>query len=401
MRKFLIFVVLLMLIVAGIGFILVATTPRRSAGMGTPLGARGRALIAQVPSSAEAFAIIPTAAALDAKLRANPVSRAAIESWSARRALPLGWMIGPADLVAWKSGKETHYLLHLDLFRAVIVRLYLMAGGNIGETLLINAPPEQPIDSTTAAEIVDLASKLPSGDALVVQRQSARGAYPPIARPTATSVQVSQSEIRLISVAPALAGQDRLKPVPHHFPRSAILSASFTSPPRVVSDLNRIFGAKVSSLLENGGTVAIYNVDTRKLLPRPLGVIVLPNDPQRRQIVDSFRKAESIGIHVRTAEIGDNLVLSFDDSIDQYQKDAFDEAPVGNQWTVRLDPVRLVPILNELGQNLGLRIAAPRLFRSARDLDEWISGLEQAKLIEASDSADSQGETLQVRIAAK
>jgi hypothetical protein len=127
----------------------------------------------------------------------------------------------------------------------------------------------------------------------------------------------------------------------------------------------------------------------------------LPNDAQRRQIVDSFRKAESIGIHVRTAEIDGKLVVSFDDSIREYQKDAFDEIPAGNQWMVRLDPARLVPILNDLGQNLGLRIAAPRLFRSARDLGEWISGLEQAKVIEASDSGDSQGERLQVRIVAK
>jgi hypothetical protein len=201
-------------------------------------------------------------------------------------------------------------------------------------------------------------------------------------------------------VGRASARPDGLKPV-LHFPRSAILSASFASPPRVVADLNRIFGAKVSALLEDGGMVCVYDVDTHKLLPRPLGVIVLPNDAQRRQIVDSFRKAESIGIHVRTAEIDGKLVVSFDDSIREYQKDAFDEIPAGNQWMVRLDPARLVPILNDLGQNLGLRIAAPRLFRSARDLGEWISGLEQAKVIEASDSGDSQGERLQVRIVAK
>ncbi|HMC23637.1 MAG TPA: hypothetical protein VKL19_17405, partial [Thermoanaerobaculia bacterium] len=294
----------------------------------------------------------------------------------------------------------TRYFLRLDPFRAVIVRIYLMAGGNIGNTVLLNAPAEQPIDAATLSRIVDQASKLPAADALVVQLESARGAYPPLSRPAATSVQVSDSEIRLTTVAPS-AGSDRLKPVVHTFPRSAILSASFASPPRVIGDLNRIFGAKVSTLLEDGGAICIYDVDLRKLLPRPLGVIVLPDDSQRRQIVESFRKAESIGIHTRTAEIGDKLVLSFDDSIDRYQNDVFDPAPAGTQWTARLDPSRLVPILNDLGQNLGLRIAAPRLFRSARDLDQWISGLEQAKVIEATDSADSQGEMLQVRIGSK
>src|SRR5436309_9720543 len=149
MRNFLIFVVLLLLIEAGSGFLLVARTPRHRAGIHAPLGAPERALIAEVPASAEAFAIIPTAAALDAKLNANPVSRAAIEAWKAHQPLPRPWMIGSADLVAWKSGKETRYFLRLDPFRAVIVRIYLMAGGNIGNTVLLNAPAEQPIDAPT------------------------------------------------------------------------------------------------------------------------------------------------------------------------------------------------------------------------------------------------------------
>ena len=404
-RKFLIVVVVLILIVAGVGVFLVTTTPRQSAGVRTPLGARERALIAQVPASAEALAIIPTAAAFDAKLRANPVTRATIESWRAHQPLPRSWMIGDADLVTWKSGKQARYLLRLDPFRAVLVRIYMMAGGNIGGTLLINVPAEQPIDSATVARIADQASQLPAGDALVVQRESARGAYPPLARPAVTSVQVSESEVRLTSLAsagPASAGLDRLKPVPH-FPRSAIFSASFTTPPRVVGDLNRLFGAKVSTLLEDGGAICIYDVDLRKLLPRPLGVIVLPADPTRRAIVESFRQAEAVGINVRTAEIGNELIVAFDaSSIGNYQKDVF-EAPTvtGDQWTARIDPARLVPILDGLGENLGLRIAAPRLYRSARDLHQWISGLEQAKVIEASDSVDSQVETLRVRIVAK
>jgi hypothetical protein len=66
-----------------------------------------------------------------------------------------------------------------------------------------------------------------------------------------------------------------------------------------------------------------------------------------------------------------------------------------------MDPVRLVPILDDVGGNLGVRIAAPRLYRSARDLEQWIGGLEQAKVIEATDSFDSDRETLRVRIRAK
>jgi hypothetical protein len=79
----------------------------------------------------------------------------------------------------------------------------------------------------------------------------------------------------------------------------------------------------------------------------------------------------------------------------------FDPAPQANQWAMRIDAPRLVPILNDLQQNIGLRIAAPRTYRSARDLAAWIGELEQAKTIEATDSGDSQTETLHVRISAK
>ena len=96
------------------------------------------------------------------------------------------------------------------------------------------------------------------------------------------------------------------------------------------------------------------------------------------------------------------LLLSFDHSIDQYQKDVFEQPPfAGNEWTMRVDAPRLVPILNAFGQNLGARVLAPRLFRSARDLDQWIGGLEQAKVIDAAASVDTGLETLRVRITAK
>jgi len=388
-RKILIFLVVLIAVLVAIGALLVFTVPSRSADV--------HALIAEVPASAEAFAIIPRAAAFDAKLQANPVTRSAIAKWSASHPLPSPWMIGNADLIAWRSADQIHYLVRTDTFRAFLIRM-------VGSKVQINVTGEPPMDSAAASQIIALASRLPAGDALVVQREEARGAYPPIGRPAVTSIQVNGSEIAMNSVAagvPPTAGPARALAPTQKFPRAAILSAAFAQPPRLVGDLNRIFGGRVSSLFDDGGMVCIYNVDTRKLIPRPLGVIVLPDDPARRAIVDSFRKAEAIGIRARTAEVGGNIALAFDDSIDQYQKDVFDDAPAASQWAMRIDPQRLVPILNELGQNVGLRIVAPRLFRSARDLEQWIGGLEQAKTIDATDSADSQWETLTVRIAAK
>jgi hypothetical protein len=285
-----------------------------------------------------------------------------------------------------------------DRLRALLLRTF-------GKDVLIDTSGEAPIDAEESATILDLASKLPAGDAIVVQRHSGRGAYPPIGRPAVTSVAITPVEISLTSASragEAAGGTAGEPPALLQFARGAVLSAAFTQPPRIVGDLNRLFGAKVSSLFDQGGVVAIYDVDMKKLLPRPLGVIVLPilRSAARRRSTPSGRPRRS-GIRIRTAEIGNNLAVSFDDSIDQYQMDAFDPAPEANQWSLRIDAPRLVPILNALHDNLGLRLAAPRIYRSARDLGSWIGELEQAKTIEATDSIDAQTEILHVRIAAK
>jgi hypothetical protein len=381
MRSLAIFVIILLVIVGAGALYVVVTTPHEH-----PAERVSPALIRQVPADAEWFAIVPHAAALDGRLRANPVTTAAIERWHATQRLPQPWMLGNSDLIAWKSGGAMHYsVVGLDAMRALVVRLAGRAD--------ILAPP----GGATDAALVDLASKLPPGDALVVQREGGRGAYPPIARPAATSVEVTRDEIKLTSVAAGFSPPDGgVKAAAPQFPNGAVLSAAFASPPRVVGDLDRLFGSKVSGLFTDGGMLCIYDVDSRKLLPRPLGVIAIPNTPERQAEIASLKD------FAHTGEKDGMLLVSFDQSIDQYQKDVFEQpATVGNEWTLRIDAPRLVPILNDFQKNVGARLVAPRLYRSARDLDQWIAGLEQAKLIDAAASVESGTETLRVRIASK
>src|SRR4051794_38598802 len=98
MRKLFLILLLLAAIVAGVACYLVFTTPKQSAGVRFPLSAAQRALVAEVPSSAESFALIPTAAAIESKLRANAVTRDAVVSFEEKQALPSPWMLGGADL---------------------------------------------------------------------------------------------------------------------------------------------------------------------------------------------------------------------------------------------------------------------------------------------------------------
>src|SRR5438876_6283383 len=76
MRSLAIFVVILLIIVGAAAVFLVATTPRQS----TPVRV-SPVLIKDVPASADEFAIIPSAAAFDAKLNTNPITRAALDKW--------------------------------------------------------------------------------------------------------------------------------------------------------------------------------------------------------------------------------------------------------------------------------------------------------------------------------
>jgi hypothetical protein len=408
MRKLLIIGGIVVALVAGLAIYITATTPKTSAGVRFPLTGEQRALIAAVPESAESFALIPTAAALDAKLRANPVTREAVDRWERSHSLPSPWMVGGADLLAWRDANATRYLVRLDPVRATLVRTYMMLGGDLGDTLLINAPAGVPISAGALEQVLTLAKKLPTGDAFVVQLRGSRGAFPPIQRPAVTSLFVTPDDIVFTSRAANEATDSAVaqNSQPARFPRGALLTATFATMPRVVEDLNRVFGTRVSSLVENGGTIAIYDVDTHKFLPRPLGVIAVPDDPERRASFEQFagkvRQGESLGIHIQTAEHGGALLLSFDDSIDRYINDAFEPGrwPAG-KWAVRADPKRLVPILSRLGDSVGLRIAAPRVYRSARDLGRWIEALQEATSIEAVDSDDGDTEELKVRIGAK
>jgi len=408
MKKLLTIAAVVLALIAALVIYLVATTPKTSAGVRFPLSAAQRDLIASVPASAESFALLPTAAALDAKLRANPVTADAVEQWEKSHSLPSPWMVGGADLLAWRDTATTRYLIRLDPIRAFVVRTYMMLGGDIGETLLINAPAAQPMPPADLAQILALSEKLPPGDAFVVQRRGSRGAFPPIARPAVTSFSVTSDEIVFTSRAardadepPAMQSSQ-----PAHFAKSALITATFATMPRLVEDMNRVFGTRVSSLLENGGAIAVYDIDTHKFLPRPMGVIVVPDDPPRRaafeEFVNKVRQGESLGIHISTAEHAGTLLLSFDDSIAPYINDVSVPGrwPAG-KWAIRADPRRLVPILSRLGDSIGLRIAAPRFYRSARDLGHWIEALQGANVLEAAASDDGTAEELKVRIAAK
>lgn len=415
LRKLAIIILVVLLLAGLLAAYLFVTTPKQGAGMTYPLTRSELALLSYVPAYADSFALLPTATATYAKLRENPITSAPVEAWTEKQSLPSPWMIGGADLAVWKVGNATSYAVRLDPVRATLVRIYLMMMGDAesSSSFRINAPSEQPLAGEELARIVNLASALPAGDVLAVQRERRGGAFPPIGRPAVSSLRIAPDVIDVVSHADAPAEQlatgEAAAPPKPKFARNALLTGWFAAPPRQIDDLSRLFGAKIGALVTAGGSVVLYEVEGKKLLPRPKGVFVVPADDARRQAVRgieglaSDEVREALGFHVEQQEHGDDLLVSFDGtSIPLYLKDAFDDPPFpANRWALRLDAQRFVPVLEQLDGNPGLRIAAPRLYRSAKDLRHWTAALREAHSIEAADSVNGPIDELRVRISSK
>jgi hypothetical protein len=404
MRKLIFILIVLLALIGAAVLYLVVTTPTTAHTVRFPIAASHRKLLERVPASAEAFALVPSAALLQGKLLANPVTREPVMQWTNEHELPRPWMLGGADIAIWKSGKTTSYAVHLDRFRAMFVRTWLLVSSNAdarwdGATLIMHDPsPGSP--STDLDHVLRLAAGLPESDVFVVQRKSGRGAFPPIDRPAATAVRVTPSEILLVSRAATtdVTEQREIRP---RFPRGAMLAASFASPPRVLGDLNRLLGARIDALVDEGGAVALYDVDGGTFLPRPKGVLVIPADDHARE---QLKDAESVIAMVgETRDTGDQILVSFDQgSMGLYIKDVMEPGSwPATRWALRLDPKRLVPVLRKVGDSTGLRLASPRLHRAARDLRRWMDALQAADTVEAAASVVGGVEELRVRVTSK
>jgi hypothetical protein len=408
MRTFILTVLVIALIVGGIWAFLVLTTPDDAPLMRFPLSAAHRDLLTRVPASADALALIPTAAVLHRRLLENPVTRDAVEEWTATQPVPPPWIIGAADVVAWKDGKTTSYAIRMDMFRAFLVRIWMMgSSGGVdarwdGTVFVFNGNGNagRALDAATLDEILALTNGLAEGNMFVVQRNRERGAFPPIPRPAVSSVRVSANEIFLVSRAKSEALVNA-PPLQARFARGALITATFSEAPRLLGDLQRLTGVDVSRFAANGGTIAIYDIDTGTLLPRPKGALAVPANPETRALMqDATAFAELVG---ESHDTGKELVLSLDrESASMYIKDTFAPAAwPANRWSVRVDAARMAPILERLSDSRGLQLAAGRLHRAVRDLRRWIAALQKASVIEAADSVSGGVEELRVRIASK
>lgn len=402
MRTFIIILCIVAAVVAGTILYLVVTTPKDAPPLRFPLTASQQEMLRRVPPDADAYAFIASPAVLLSKLEANPVTRDSILKWEQEHPLPPSAMLGRADAVIWRSEKRTAYAVRFDPVRAIIVRAWTSFTGAEtvwdGQTLVIGS---ELTSGASVEEELSLAAGLPEGDVFVVQRRESRGSYPPMNRPAATSVTVAVDRIELTSRARTDDPDGLAAPALADLPRSAMLAVSFTDPPRVLGDLQRLLAADVDALMGNGGTFVLYDVDTGTLLPRPFAAIVVPAGDDARAAVSRYQTL--LGTSGEVLESGGRLVIAFDRrSATQYLKDERVPSPwPANRWALRMDPARLIPVLRKAGDNPALRFATPRVHRGARDLRRWMGALEQAATIDAAASVRGGVEELRVRVATK
>lgn len=404
MRLLIVVILVLGLAIAAIFGWLLFTIPHHAEALTFPLKREERSLLARVPASADGFAYAPDAAVLERRLDENPVSRESFATWSAEHSLPHPAILGGADVLLWRKEKVTGFAVELDPVRAVLGRIWLGLTSNAdtrwdGNILLVNAPLEPPIDLAELDQLLFLTNGFPPAHALVVQRNEKRGAFPPVGRPAVSVVTVTPAEINIVSRARTNAPDD--VPRTARFAQGALISATFAEPPRLAGDLNRLLGARIDDLLREGGAIAIYDVDAGTLLPRPDLVISIPAREATRAALGQVEGI--VRLVGETRDTGSELLVSFDrHSLGQYQGDRFAESTVpAGRWALRLDPVRLDPLLGKLSGSAGLRFATPRIHRAVRDLRRWTAALANASSIEASQKAAGGIDELRVRIVSK
>lgn len=402
MRTFIIILCILVIAIGAVALYLVLSTPNDAPPLRFPLTASQQELLARVPSNADAYALIPAPAVLMHKLIVNSTTSAAATQWMDEHTLPPAYLLGRADAVIWKDDKRTSYAVHLDPLRAFVGRLWTMVRHADarwdGNTLIVDSGESQAPMSPPPE--LHPAIGLPEGDAFIVQRSEARGAFPPIGRPAMTSLRIDGKVIDITSRAITKDTDPRPMTRPA-LARGAMLSVAFTDPPAILGALDRVTPADITALVDDGGAIALYDVDTGTLFPRPFAAIALPADDRGRAALAEYaRIISTVGTQL---EHNGELVISFDrNSAPRYAQDA--KAPLpwpSNRWAVRIDPKRFVPVLREVADNPMLRLTAPRLHRGARDLERWMDALEGAETVEAARSVGGGFEELRVRIASK
>jgi hypothetical protein len=403
LRKLILLLLIVAAIAAALAILFAATTARDGERISFPLSQSQRSLLALVPAHAETFALIPSAASVRGKLETNPMMRKLVDDVSDQAWLPAAWMLGDADLLVWRADDRTSYAFRVSGLRRLLVRAWLTVSGadlHVQDSIFfVGVPPTDRLGEASLSPCLQIGAGLPPGEALVIQR-SGDDEFPPIERPAVSTLAIGERDLDIVSRAPADSPPGS---APRHvvLPRGAMLSAWFGEAPRIIGDIDRLIPGQLSPLLAGGGSAILYDIESGLLLPRPKGLFVIPASPDSRRAAERLKGvAELVG---QVVDRGDRILISIDrTSLPLFEVGSEAGLPwPASEWAMRVDAARLLPVLEDLGDHVGLRFAAPRLSRGARNLRQWLGQLQGADRIEAALVSNGQIEELRVKITAK
>lgn len=400
MRKTLLTIILILVFVI-VGAIAMLALPSLATPNTTSLDRSPQlvALSQRVPADAAQLYFVHSVASLYRTLRRSDIAGAAIAALPNESQIQLATLaLGNADAVLWFESDRPHAVIRASALRRGLTTIAARIGGlplQSADGLLFydiapGAAAPSPIDGLTV-----LGSGLP-GSVFVYDRSSKRDNFPPLARPSLTAL-LPKGETMLVHARGTRAAMPPSTASPaFEIPGDAMFNVVLHGSSDAWSDLDRILPLNIARLASDGVALSLYELDSERLVPRPRGVVVLPDSESARGVVASLFNAslipgagaatssrqvgevkidrvERLGATVEVARLSGHIVVALDGkSLDRYlssKRVALATEP-GEAWVLQIDPRQLRPALQSFGGNAGIKLLAPKVARRARELQK-------------------------------
>lgn len=375
---------------------------------------------------AEAENVIAVATFGPAWHRYSPLLAPLIQSADAEALDRAAWLAGRSRVVAWTRGGDWGAVARPDPLRRLLARILAAAGSAPirveGDEVLFGT-----VDDPVDAGATDALSAGLEGHAFILHRKD--GGYPPIGRPALSAIEFEDGDLRVTTRGPS-SSEVTAEMSGVFLPQSAPISLRFARPPKAVLTLEQAFPVDLRAILEQGGMVALYGVETRGLLPRPLLVFSVPADDARAaSIIERIDRAttqgaiglllgmraqqartlagtelvrrEGVGLTIEYARRPGEFLLAFDKtSLSRLLEDeSVPLEPGAAAWSMRARPRDLLPILDQIRSNTAIRLLAEDFAREAGDLARLFRSIPRAEEVEAR--LEPAGDGMMIRAAVK
>lgn len=357
--------------------------------------------------------------------RYSPLLAPIVQAADAEALDRAAWLAGRSPVVTWTTRGDWGAVAEPDPLRRILARIAGSMGlapiRVEGNRVLFGTAPEPGGDPFGGLDSSGL-----EGHAFVVHNK--RGGYPPLGRPAISAAVFENGDLAVVSRAAAEPKQ--VAEMGGEFlPRSAPISMRFAAPPKALLTLEQAFPVELRAILEDGGMVALYGVETKGLLPRPLLAFSVPADERRaKSIIQRIDRAttqgalglllgmreantrtvagvsivrrEGVGLTIEFAQRPGEFLLAFDRSSLQrlLEDDRIELSPGAAAWEMRAQPRDLLPILEQIQSNTAIRLLAEDFAREAGDLAQIFRSIPTAEAVGARLEPAAGGASLRAAV---